>query len=255
MSEGLKRNEFRLRAQWRDEKLIVALDVQSLGEAEGLINRLIPIVKIFKVGLGLFTLYGPEAVKLVQKKGGRVFLDLKFHDIPNTVAHSVRSAAKLGVFMINLHVLGGQEMMRQALKAARDEAKRLKLNKPKILGVTILTSLNEGDVEEIGIERNLDKEVLHLAEMAKKAGLDGIVASPKEINIVRKKLGSEFIIVTPGVRPSWAKAKGDQKRIMTPKEAIKAGADYIVVGRPIIEAKDPLKAAKRIIKEIGLEQR
>lgn len=232
------------------ERLIVALDVQSLGEAEGLINRLIEAVKIFKVGLGLFTLYGPEAVKLVQRKGGRVFLDLKFHDIPNTVAHSVRSAAKLGVFMINLHVLGGLEMMTQALKAARDEARRLKLDRPKILGVTILTSLSEGDVKDIGIGRKLDEEVLHLARMAKQAKLDGVVASPKEVSLIRKKLGKDFIIVTPGIRPVWAKGKSDQKRIMTPKEAINLGADYIVVGRPIIEAKDPLKAAKRIIKEI-----
>lgn len=234
-----------------NEKLIVALDVRSLSEAEGLINRLIPTVKIFKVGLGLFTLYGPEVVRLVQRKGGKVFLDLKFHDIPNTVGYSVRSAARLGVYMVNLHTLGGMEMMRQAVCAAKDEAKRSKLDKPKILGVTILTSLSEGEIKEIGVERKLDEEVLHLAIMAKQAKLDGVVASPKEVSLIRKRLGRDFIIVTPGIRPNWAKSKGDQKRIMTPKEAIKAGADYIVVGRPIIEAKDPLGAAKRIIKEIG----
>lgn len=240
MSEGLGQNG----------KLIVALDVQSLGQAEGLVNRLMPTVKIFKVGLGLFTLYGPEAVKLVQKKGGRVFLDLKFHDIPNTVAHSIRSAAKLGVFMVNMHILGGLQMMKHALYAAKEEAGKLKLNRPKILGVTILTSLNEFDIKEIGICRNLDEEVLHLSRMAEQAKLDGIVASPNEISLIRKELGKDFIIVTPGIRPSWAATKDDQKRIMTPKEAIKAGADYIVVGRPIIEAKDPLEAAKKIIKEI-----
>ncbi|KPK42286.1 MAG: orotidine 5'-phosphate decarboxylase [Omnitrophica WOR_2 bacterium SM23_29] len=233
-----------------EDRLIVALDVQSLGEAEGLINRLIPAVKIFKVGLGLFTLYGPKAVELVQRKGGKVFLDLKFHDIPNTVANSVKSAARLGVSMIDLHTLGGLEMMRQAVLTAKYEAERLKLDKPKILGVTVLTSLSEGDVKEIGIGRKLDEEVLHLARMAKQARLDGVVASPKEVSLIRKRFGRDFIIVTPGIRPAWAKSKGDQKRIMTPKEAVKAGADYIVVGRPIIEAKNPLKAAKKIIEEI-----
>lgn len=232
-------------------KLIVALDVPSFGEAEGLIKRLTPTVKIFKIGLGLFTLYGPEAVRLVQKKGAKVFLDLKSHDIPNTVAHSVRSAVRLGAFMVSLHALGGLEMMMQAVCAAKEEAKRLKLNKPKILGVTILTSLNESNIKEIGFSRNLDEEVLHLARMAKQARLDGIVASPKEISLIRKKIGRDFIIVTPGIRPAWAKGKSDQKRIMTPREAIEAGADYIVVGRPVLEAKDPLEAAKKIIKEIG----
>lgn len=232
-------------------KLIVALDVPSFGEAEGLIKRLTPTVKIFKIGLGLFTLYGPEAVRLVQKKGAKVFLDLKFHDIPNTVAHSVRSAVRLGAFMVSLHALGGLEMIMQAVCAAQEEAKRLKLNKPKVLGVTILTSLNESNIKEIGFSRNLDEEVLHLARMAKQARLDGIVASPKEISLIRKKIGRDFIIVTPGIRPAWAKGKSDQKRIMTPREAIEAGADYIVVGRPVLEAKDPLEAAKKIIKEIG----
>lgn len=232
-------------------KLIVALDVPSFGEAEGLIKRLTPTVKIFKIGLGLFTLYGPEAVRLVQKKGAKVFLDLKFHDIPNTVAHSVRSAVRLGAFMVSLHALGGLEMIMQAVCAAQEESKRLKLNKPKVLGVTILTSLNESNIKEIGFSRNLDEEVLHLARMAKQARLDGIVASPKEISLIRKKIGRDFIIVTPGIRPAWAKGKSDQKRIMTPREAIEAGADYIVVGRPVLEAKDPLEAAKKIIKEIG----
>ena len=236
----------------RGEKLIVALDVRSVGEVESIINKLIPAVKIFKVGLGLFTLYGPEAVKLVKKKGGSVFLDLKFHDIPNTVVHSVKSATKLGVYMMNLHIFGCVDMMKGAVKAAREEAIRLSIDRPKILGVTVLTSLTEADIKEIGIGRNLNAQVLHLADMARKAGLDGVVASPKEISLIRKRFGKDFIIVTPGIRPGWAGDKGDQKRTTTPKEAIEAGADYIVVGRPIIEAKDPLKAATKIIEEFEI---
>lgn len=234
----------------KSEGLIVALDVPDLAGAEEVINRLNGLVKIFKVGLGLFTLYGPEAVNLVQKKGAKVFLDLKFHDIPNTVANSVRSAARLGVFMANVHTLGGVEMMRQAVYAADDEAKKLRLDRPKILGVTILTSMDKTDINEIGIDRDLEEQVLYLSKTAKESGLDGVVASPEEVSAIRKNLGKDFIIVTPGIRPAWAKGKGDQKRIMTPKEAIEAGADYIVVGRPIIEAKDPLSAAEKIVEEI-----
>lgn len=230
------------------KKLVVALDVPSLIEAEGLINRLISKVKIFKIGLGLFTLHGPEAVKLVQQRGGKVFLDLKFHDIPNTVAHAVISAMKLGVFMINVHTLGGSEMMKRVSEAIADKPIR-----PKVIGVTILTSMDQAAVNEVGLRRNLEEEVLNLAEMAKNYGLDGVVASPQETAMIRRKLGGNFIIVTPGIRPAWAVSsnKDDQKRVMTPREAVEAGADYIVVGRPIIEASDPLKAASEIIEEMG----
>ncbi|MFH0771144.1 MAG: orotidine-5'-phosphate decarboxylase [Candidatus Omnitrophota bacterium] len=230
------------------KKLIVALDVPSLIEAEGLINRLIIKVKIFKIGLGLFSLYGPEAVKLVQQRGGRVFLDLKFHDIPNTVAHAVTSAMKLGVFMINVHTLGGSEMMKRVAEAVADKPLR-----PMVLGVTILTSMDQTAINEVGLQRNLGEEVLNLADMAKNSGLDGVVASSQETAMIRQKLGSDFIIVTPGIRPCWAMGNNndDQKRIMTPRKAVEAGADYIVVGRPIIEASDPLKAATEIIEEMG----
>ncbi|MDP3787494.1 MAG: orotidine-5'-phosphate decarboxylase [Candidatus Omnitrophota bacterium] len=229
-----------------NERLIVALDVKSLDEAKALADKLIPAVKIFKVGLGLFTLYGPAAVKMVKDKGGKVFLDLKFHDIPNTVTSAVKSASDLGVFILNVHTLGGSEMMRKAAEAVKGLSER-----PKILGVTILTSMDQKAINEVGIEKSVEEEVLNLATMARDAGLDGVVASPQETGAIRKKLGKDFIVVTPGVRPEWA-AKGDQKRIATPSSAIKSGADYIVVGRPIIEADDPAEAAKKILEEMEI---
>jgi len=226
------------------DKLIVALDVKSLAEAKEMVKKLSPDVKIFKVGIGLFTLCGPDAVSLVHDSGAKVFLDLKFHDIPNTVAHAVRSAAKLGVFMMNIHALGGSEMMMRAVEAARESEKKMKL-----LGVTVLTSMDQSSIGEIGIDKKIEDEVVALARLGKDSGLDGVVASPGETSLIRKNLGRDFIIVTPGIRPAGAE-KNDQKRIMTPKDAVKAGADYIVVGRPVIETKDPLEAAKKIIKEM-----
>jgi len=227
-----------------NEKLIVALDVKSLDEAKGIVKKLSPTVKIFKVGMGLFTLYGPDTVKIVHDSGAKVFLDLKFHDIPNTVTHALRSAAKLGIFMVNIHTLGGSEMMMRAAEAIRESD-----NKPKLLGVTVLTSMDQSSIEEIGIDKKVEDEVVSLARLGKDSGLDGVVASPKEVSLIRNNLGKDFIIVTPGIRPAGAE-KSDQKRIMTPREAIETGADYIVVGRPIIETKDPLAAANKIIKEM-----
>lgn len=227
-----------------NEKLIVALDTKSLDETASLVDKLIPEVKIFKVGLGLFTLYGYAAVEMVKDKGGKVFLDLKFHDIPNTVASAVKSASDLGVFILNVHTLGGSEMMKKAAEAVKGLPER-----PLILGVTVLTSMDQKAINEVGIEKSVEEEVLNLATMAKDAGLDGVVASPQETSAIRKKLGKDFIIVTPGVRPEWA-ARGDQKRIATPSSAIKAGADYIIVGRPIIEAEDPIEAARKVIEEM-----
>ena len=226
------------------ERLIVALDVRSLAEAKEMVRKLSPEVRIFKVGIGLFTLCGPDAVKLVHDNGAKVFLDLKFHDIPNTVAHAVRSAAKLGVFMMNVHALGGSEMMMRAVEAARESDK-----KPKLLGVTVLTSLDQSSIGEVGIEKKIEEEVVTLARLGKESGLDGVVVSPNETGLIRKNLGKDFIIVTPGIRPAGAE-KGDQKRVMAPADAVRAGADYIVVGRPITETKDPLGAAKKIIKEM-----
>lgn len=233
------------------DKLIVALDMKTLDEAALMVKKLGASVRIFKVGMGLFTAYGPDAVRMVHDKGAKVFLDLKFHDIPNTVAHAVRSAAKLGVFMMNIHAMGGSEMMSAASSAAAEAiAAENPGNRPILLGVTVLTSMDQASIGEIGVDRKISEEVITLARLAKDAGLDGVVASPNETPLIRQNLGKDFIIVTPGIRPAGAE-KGDQKRTMAPDGAIRAGADYIVVGRPVIEAKDPLYAAKSIIKEMG----
>ena len=232
------------------ESLILALDVETMQGAEGLVNLLRGRVGAFKVGLQLFTANGPAAVRAIQEKGEKVFLDLKFHDIPNTVAQAVTQACKLGVFMLNVHASGGSEMMKAASKAAKNLSPARNSSRPILLAVTVLTSLNESILgEELSIQRPLREQVVHLAWMAQESGLDGVVASPQEIREIRAACGKDFLIVTPGVRPSWA-AAGDQKRIMTPREAIEAGADYIVVGRPILAAPDPVVAASRIIEEI-----
>jgi orotidine-5'-phosphate decarboxylase len=231
------------------KQLIVALDVDTKEKALGLVEKLKAEVKIFKIGSELFTSCGPSIVEEAQNAGAKIFLDLKFHDIPNTAAKSAIAATRLGVFIFNVHALGGPDMMKKAAEAAADESKRLKIAKPKIIAVTVLTSMDENILKKIGINDNMEKQVLRLAELAKDASLDGVVASPSEVKLIRRALGDEFIIVTPGVRPKWA-AVNDQKRVMTPKEAVDNGADFIVVGRPIIDAPDPLAAAKRVLEEI-----
>ncbi len=223
------------------EKLIVALDAGDLKKAERIVNELSGVVKIFKVGSQLFTRCGPKVINIVNKKNCKVFLDLKFHDIPNTVKGAVESAKNLGVFMLTLHILGAKEM----LKAASNI-----LNRPKLVGVTVLTSLNDNDLSSLGINRRVKDEVLYLAKLAKESGLDGVVCSPKEIALVRKRMGKDFIIVSPGIRPLGDKTS-DQKRVLTPKEAITLGADYIVVGRPILEAREPIKEAREILGKIS----
>ena len=231
------------------ERLIVALDVDTKEKAFGLVEKLKNDVKIFKVGSELFTSCGPEIIAGVKKNGSGIFLDLKFHDIPNTVAKSVIAATRLGVSIINVHALGGYDMMKKAAEAVKREAKTLTIDPPKLIAVTVLTSTDENGLKKIGIDDTMEKQVTKLAKFAKDAGLDGVVASPFEVRLIRKELGEEFIIVTPGVRPEWA-AANDQKRVATPKEAVLNGADYIVVGRPVIEASDPAEAARKILKEI-----
>ena len=231
------------------ERLIVALDVDTKEKALGLVEKLKTEVKIFKIGSELFTSCGPDIVAAVRSRSCGIFLDLKFHDIPNTVAKSAATAARLGVSMLNVHALGGYDMMKKAAESVAIEAKALKIAKPKIIAVTVLTSMDENSLKKIGINDNMEKQVLRLAKLAKDASLDGVVASPSEVKLIRKELGEEFIIVTPGVRPEWA-AANDQKRITTPREAVLNGATYIVVGRPIVEAPDPLAAAKRVLEEI-----
>ena len=231
-------------------QLIVALDVEDSAAADQLVTTLFDDVKWFKIGKQLFTAVGPTSVKLLHDAQKNIFLDLKFHDIPNTVAGAVASATRIGGNMINLHAAGGLEMMRAAAEVGEKQASELGIPKPTLLGVTVLTSVDEADFQrDFGTQRQLRDQVAYLAELSQKAGLDGVVASPLEIELIRKVCGSDFVIVTPGVRPAGA-ASNDQQRVMTPGEAIDAGADYIVVGRPITAADNPREAAKKILQEI-----
>lgn len=232
------------------DKLIVALDFDSLHSANQTASQLRDLVTWFKIGGQLFTTTGPTSIETLLNSGNKVFLDLKFHDIPNTVAGAVTAAVQTGASMINMHASGGFEMMRAASEAAEAYAGVLEIPRPILLGVTILTSIDEPSFQRsFNTERKLRDQVACLAELSQKAGLDGVVASPLEIEIVRRVCGKKFLIVTPGVRPRWS-AAGDQRRIRTPSEAIEAGADYIVVGRPITGADNPREAAKNILQEI-----
>lgn len=229
------------------DRLIVALDVETLGQAERLIDRLSGVVTAFKVGSQLFTAAGPQAIELVQKRGGRVFLDLKYHDIPSTVAGAVREAARLGVFMLNVHAAGGLAMLKAAAETRRVEGKAV----PILLAVTVLTSLDRAALQrELNVPLSVEAQALHLAQLAEAAGLDGCVASPQEVRLLRNALGRKWVIVTPGVRPADTE-RGDQARIATPEAAVAAGADYLVVGRPILKARDPAGAAAAIIEAIS----
>jgi orotidine-5'-phosphate decarboxylase len=228
------------------EKIIFALDVNGLEEIERFSEMLSGRVGMFKVGKELFTSCGPHAVRAVQRHGGKVFLDLKYHDIPNTVAKAMVEAARLGVQLVNLHALGGAEMMETAVREVQREFGD---DRPKLLAVTILTSSTAETLRQVGIERPVEEMVVRLARLAKDAGMDGVVASPLEIGPIRQACGPDFLIVTPGVRPAFA-AVDDQKRIMTPAEAVTAGADYLVIGRPIAKAADPVAACQMIVDEI-----
>jgi orotidine-5'-phosphate decarboxylase len=232
------------------ERLVLALDVDNFKKAEELVDKLIDYVGIFKIGNQLFTAEGTKVIKMVQEKGGKVFLDLKFHDIPNTVARAAEVVSKLGVYIFNIHTSGGYEMMKATVEASKKLSFALGISKPLILGVTILTSINQEILEkEIGIKKSLEEQVVHLAKLAETAGLDGVVASPWEIKALRAACGEGFVILTPGIRQA-SKSNDDQKRIMTPQEAIKSGADFIVIGRPITNATDPVKASQEILKEM-----
>ena len=233
------------------DRLIVALDVDSLAQAERLAERLDGLVRRFKIGSQLFTAGGPAVVEAIQKRGAEVFLDLKFHDIPNTVAGAAREAARLGVFMFNVHASGGLAMMKAAADGAAAAAVELSVRRPLAIAVTVLTSLDRAALHrELGVTSSVEGHVLHLAELAREAGLDGTVASPVEIAAIRRSLGAAWVIVTPGVRPAGS-AAGDQSRVATPGAAARAGAHYLVVGRPIIGAPDPAAAAAAILEEMG----
>jgi orotidine-5'-phosphate decarboxylase len=232
------------------DKIIFALDVERFSEAQRWVNILKDRIGMFKVGKQLFTHAGPKVVDMIRKKGQRVFLDLKYHDIPNTVAKAGEEATKLEVSIFNLHALGGFEMMKKTVEACRTAAKNLGIPKPLILAVTILTSMDEEAMKEVGIQGPILDEVGRLALLSMKAGVDGVVASPQEIGIIRERCGDKFLIVTPGIRLPSDK-KDDQKRTLSPKEAISAGANYLVIGRPIKEAEDPIEAVQKIIDDIS----
>jgi orotidine-5'-phosphate decarboxylase len=231
-------------------RVFVALDVETLVEADRLLGALAGVVTGCKVGSQLFTAAGPPAIELAKKRGFRVFLDLKYHDIPNTVAGAVREAARLGVFMLNVHASGGSAMLRAAAEAARTAAAELAVPRPIVLAVTVLTSLDRQTLQrEVGVPASVESHVLALAERARAAGLDGCVASPQETAALRRALGKDWVLVIPGIRP--ATAADDQVRTATPRAALEAGADYLVIGRPITAAPDPAAAARAILADLA----
>lgn len=228
------------------EKLILALDVHDEAYALDIVDKFSSSIDIFKVGLELFVTAGPSVVKKIQDRGKKIFLDLKFHDIPNTVSHAGQAAARLGVYMFNVHTTSGFECMRRMREDVAGLCEKEKLPRPKMLGVTVLTSLSQEELKnEFGVQHTLRTHVKNLALLAKKAGLDGVVASGREVSMIRSNCGDKFLIATPGIRPSWS-PPDDQKRAVTPREALKEGADYLVLGRAVLAQKDPLKALELI---------
>jgi len=224
------------------DKIIVALDVPTEKEAVNMVNRLRQHVSRFKVGLQLYTAAGPNVVREIVRTGANVFLDLKLHDIPNTVRSAVASAVDLGADMMTIHLSGGEAMIRAAVEAAQ--------GRTTILGVTVLTSQTDETLNSIGVRESVEAQVVRLASLGVKCGVGGLVASPREAAVLRRQIPAEIRIVTPGIRPSSAPA-GDQKRVTTPQEALQAGADYLVVGRPIIADPDPVAAVQRILAELS----
>ncbi len=228
------------------DRLVVALDVDSREQAISLVEELNPFVGLFKIGSQLFTSTGPQLVKEIIGRGAKVFLDLKYHDIPNTVASAVVAAMRLGVSICNVHALGGLAMMRQVAEECEKVAAKESLTKPIILAVTVLTSHDQASLNDLAINENLSDLVVRLAKLTQKAGLDGVVASAQEITLIRNATQPPFVILTPGLRPAQS-ATQDQKRVMTPEEALKAGSDYLVIGRPILAHPNPAKAAAEIV--------
>jgi orotidine-5'-phosphate decarboxylase len=233
------------------ERIILALDVDTENKALGLVEKLIGSVGAFKVGMQLYNICGPLIVHRIQELGGRVFVDLKFHDIPNTVAAAGRVLTRLNCFMFNVHAAGGREMMKKLTEEITIEASKQGIDVPLTLAVTVLTSISQAELEADMYINNMSIEdlVVNWALMAKESGISGVVCSPREIKGIRAACGQDFKIVTPGIRPRWAE-KDDQKRITTPREAIELGADYLVIGRPITSASNPIEAAQKIIEEL-----
>lgn len=232
------------------KKLVLALDVEEIDEAKKLVDELGEYIGTFKVGLQLFCGYGLEIINYIKEKNSNFFLDVKLHDIPNTVEKASYNIIKNGANFFNVHATGGIEMMRSAKKGALEAAQKYNKQAPLILAVTILTSINENILEKELLNKNsVENMVLQLAKNAKEAGLDGVVASAQELKIIKKELGEDFIVLTPGIRPLWS-SKNDQKRIATPSSAINDGADYIVLGRAITKSEDKIEAIKKVYEEI-----
>ncbi|MEK9606034.1 MAG: orotidine-5'-phosphate decarboxylase [Gammaproteobacteria bacterium] len=227
-----------------DQRIVVALDVSTATELRELVKQIPNTHCRVKIGKELFTSIGPLAIEICHDAGLEVFLDLKFHDIPNTCAKAVRAAARWGVWMTNVHCSGGSDMMRAAREILEGEAHR-----PLLIGVTVLTSMSGSDLQELGVSRDLESQVDHLAGLANASGLDGVVCSAQETQRLRQSLGTDFCLVTPGIRPSWA-AADDQNRIVTPKDAVANGSDYLVIGRPITASDHPETAIARIVEEL-----
>ncbi|MHC1718954.1 MAG: orotidine-5'-phosphate decarboxylase [Acidaminococcaceae bacterium] len=232
-----------------DDRLIVALDFSTLDEAKKLVLELGESVSYYKVGMELYYAAGNEAIKFLKKQGKHVFLDLKLQDIPNTVAKSLSVLTVLGTDMLNVHAVGGAKMMAEAAKAVKETASEINSPAPKLIAVTVLTSMDEEQWADLSYQKAIGEQVVSLALLAKKSGLDGVVASPQEAAAIRKACGPDFLIVTPGVRPAGA-ALNDQSRVATPAGAFKNGSSHIVVGRPITQAEDKVAAAKAIVAEI-----
>jgi len=231
--------------------LIIALDVDTMEEAGNLVNRLYPYAGAFKVGMQLYNSAGPQVLKWLRQKNVPVFVDLKLHDIPNTVAAAARVLTRYGASILNVHAAGGSSMIRAAAEAVRKEAADNGTERPLVTAVTVLTSIDQEMFKnELGIPGLLQERVTAWARLARESGLDGVVASPQEITAIRKACGPDFVIITPGVRPAGS-AANDQKRTMTPAEAMELGATYLVVGRPVTAAPDPVKAIREILKEIS----
>ncbi len=239
------------------EKIIVALDVSSKEAVRNIVTSLGDSIGFYKVGKELFVSEGPDIIKYLKDKDKKVFLDLKFHDIPNTVSRAAASLVRLGVNLFTIHALGGRTMMESTVLAVREESRKLEIHKSKILAVTVLTNMTNQDLQQIGLRSsvaggiNLDvkEQVKRLASLARESGVNGVVSSPLEIEMLREVMGSEKLIVTPGIRPASA-VSDDQKRVMTPGEAVTKGADHLVIGRPIVQADDPKRAAEAILREI-----
>jgi orotidine-5'-phosphate decarboxylase len=224
------------------EKLIVALDVPSKSEALALVTQLAGQISVFKIGLQLYLAEGPDIVRAIADLGGRIFLDLKLHDIPNTVAKAVASVRRLGIEMLTVHLSGGRTMIEEAVAASEGQV--------LVVGVTVLTSVDPAGLAEVGVESTVDEQALRLATLGHEAGLCAFVASPREISSIRDSLGNDLKLIAPGVRPTWS-APGDQKRFSTPRQALAAGADYLVIGRPIIAHQHPAEAVAKIFEELA----